>query len=99
MRVHSASFVIDRHEECLVRVHRCSQVQNTETGEAQSVFVAGAVITPGNLRDRKRYHAGPWRSRKLTRAVFDMFLGSDPLDEQARLQAGQALVYLTNGFK
>lgn len=58
-----------------------------------------AVITPGNLRDRKTYQAGPWQSKRLTRAALGMFLGPSPLDDQARIQAGQALVYFTNGFK
>ena len=42
---------------------------------------------------------GPWQSRALARAVFGMFLGKAPLDAQARVHAGQTLVYLTNGFK
>ena len=58
-----------------------------------------AVITPGNLRDRETYSVGPWQSKKLTRAVFGMFLGKAPIDPQARAHAGQTLVYLTNGFK
>lgn len=63
------------------------------------MLVNCAVITPGILRDRKTFKAGPWKNKRLTRAVFDLFLGPAPLDDQARVQAGQALLYFTNGFK
>ena len=57
------------------------------------------MITPGNLRDRKAYFLGKWKSRRLARAAFDLFLGEFPVDARAKAQAGQAILYVTNGFK
>ncbi len=58
-----------------------------------------AVITPGTLRDRKAFALGKWRSAALARAAFDLFLGDFPVDAAAKVQAAQAIVYVTNGFK
>jgi hypothetical protein len=58
-----------------------------------------AVITPGTLRDRKAFVLGKWRSAALARAAFDLFLGDFPVDAAAKVQAAQAIVYVTNGFK
>lgn len=41
---------------------------------------------------------GSWRSPLLTAALFDQFLGSAPLDPEAKLRAGCGLLFLTNGF-
>lgn len=60
---------------------------------------ARAVMTPGNLRDRRTYLLGKWNSRRLARAAFDMFLGEYPVDARAKYMSGQCVLYVTNGFK
>ncbi|KAK9822355.1 hypothetical protein WJX81_000239 [Elliptochloris bilobata] len=59
----------------------------------------GEVMTPGNLRDRRTFHLGVWRSRRLARAAFDLFLGEFPVDARAKYMSGQCILYVTNGFK
>ena len=58
-----------------------------------------AVITPGRLKDRKSFMAGPFKSARLTRAAFSTLLGPFSFDPQAKAQAGQAALYVINGFK
>ncbi|CAL8471588.1 g11130 [Coccomyxa elongata] len=57
------------------------------------------MITPGRLRDRKSFVAGPFKSARLTRAALSTLLGPFSFDAQAKAQAGQAAVYVINGFK
>ena len=58
-----------------------------------------AAISPDRLRDRQACLAGPFKSPLLARAAMGLALGPFPLDFQAKLQAGQAVLYVTNGFK
>lgn len=57
------------------------------------------AITPDRLRDRRACGAGPWKGPNLTRAAMGLALGPFPLDVQAKAQAGQAVLFVTNGFK
>lgn len=43
--------------------------------------------------------AGPFKSARLTRAAFSTLLGPFSFDPQAKAQAGQAAVYVINGFR
>lgn len=58
-----------------------------------------AVITPGRLKDRKGFRAGPWKGSGLARAALGTLLGPYTFNLQAKVQAGQAIAYVTNGFK
>lgn len=51
------------------------------------------------LKDRRGFMAGPFKSPRLTRAAFSTVLGTYCIDPQAKAQAGQAAVYVINGFK
>ena len=89
-----ASAAIRRQTYCL-GVDAAKGFQASATG-----WVAPrAVITPGTLRDRKAFVLGKWRSAALARAAFNLFLGDFPVDAAAKVQAAQAIVYVTNGFK
>ncbi len=57
-----------------------------------------AVISPGRLRDRKGFKAGPYKSARLARAALGTLLGPFTFDLQTKVQAGQAIAYVTNGF-
>lgn len=41
---------------------------------------------------------GVLKSPRLTVSVFDLFLGDDPIDERAKEQMGNTMLYLANGF-
>jgi hypothetical protein len=58
-----------------------------------------AAISPDTLRDRQACLAGPFKRPMLTRATMALALGPFPVDNQAKAQAGQAVLYVTNGFK
>ena len=58
-----------------------------------------AAITPDRLRDRRACGAGPWKGPNLSRAAMGLALGPFPLDVQAKVQAGQAVLFVANGFK
>lgn len=58
-----------------------------------------AAITRGQLKDRQSVMLGSWKNPELTAAVFDQFLGTSPVDPEAKLRAGCGLLFLTNGFK
>ena len=91
-------------QDGVIYIERCVHPFNSHASEPYwQVYLTGhalyAVITPGRLKDRKSFMAGPFKSRRLTRAAFSTLLGPFSFDSQAKAQAGQAAVYVINGFK
>lgn len=58
-----------------------------------------AGITPAPLRDRRPVFFGTFPNPRLAPALLAQFLGPDPIDEDAKAEAGSALVFAINGFR
>lgn len=58
-----------------------------------------AAITPGVLRDRKGWRLGGSANPKVLGAMFEMFLGLEPLDQDGKLAVGEGLLWCANGFR
>ncbi len=56
-------------------------------------------MTPGAIRDRKFYRLAASRNPLVTGAVFEMFLGLQPLDEPGKHRVGNSLLWCANGFR
>ncbi|EFN51445.1 expressed protein [Chlorella variabilis] len=57
------------------------------------------AITPGRLRDRRTSRIGVNRSPLVTGAIFDMFLGEEPLDDYGKKDVGHGMLWAANGFR
>lgn len=51
------------------------------------------------LRDRRPVFMGSYPNPRLAPALLAQFLGPEPIDEEAKSEAGAALVFAINGFK
>ena len=60
---------------------------------------AMAGITAEKLKDRQTVSLGVWHHPRITRALFDTYLGPLPVDAAGKMQAGQGALYVTNGFR
>lgn len=61
--------------------------------------LSAEAITPGVLRDQRKVYLGVYPHPRLTYALFDMVLGDKPLDDRAKSQVGNNMLYIANGFK
>lgn len=67
------------------------------TGKEGQLAIEG--ITPAPLRDRRPVFFGTFPNPRLAPALLAQFLGPDPIDEDAKAEAGSALVFAINGFR
>ncbi len=58
-----------------------------------------AAITPGPVRDRKHFRVALSRNPLVTGAMFEMFLGQNPLDPHGKQMVGNSLLWCANGFR
>ena len=87
---------------------RCMESQSSHASTAQHAMwvrlqimlgCMRAGITAGMNKDKQTVGLGIWKHPRLTRALFDTYMGPRPVDLAGKLQVGQGILYVTNGFK
>lgn len=56
------------------------------------------VQDPRELRHRQQFKLGVCENKHISRAVFDIFLGEDAIQQQGKQSVGNGLLYALNGF-
>jgi hypothetical protein len=89
------------------RLSRASWVEKGRIKKGTHLILSAAhkgglnaeAITPGPIGSRKTSFIGTVRSHLVARALFDVFLGDEAVDEGAKPRMGNSLLYFANGFR